>query len=588
MGEVAAIYADCDLFPSINELGSVAAIYPGGPVSSVYSVEISDPVLTSAGMFDLWIGVEADDPVNYAPQIEGDPSFFDWPDTPIRSIWHGIIDVSPFFPSDAPVVDAVNPTEGIISTVVPDLQIFGANFQSGVTVEFVQGGTDFLTVDNVQWVGANEIHCDVACDGPLGLYDVTIKNPDTQEGSLFNGFEVVQPGDSIWWESQMYNSKNIGRNPTVPGADPNTLVEMWSQPVSGNKKYCTPVVADDKIFFTGNDGFYGNTSQTIYCYDLYTGELKWSNPINPSNYVATRAFACPVWWEGNDGIQRVAVGGDQVYCYNAETGEELWTFDDEVDGNPINWIANQMQKYNGMVLARSRQSNLYVLDFVTGSLVSKVNCSSSSEGGCGASDGLVYISSGKWVDCADIMTGEIQWSTQLLFDAGISHWVNPTIANDRVYISTYQGYVFALAEKAHESYFPGDIIWSWHDPLEPVGNNPLVGGTAVIGDKVFVAPAFSGNFVYCISDLGDSAETFWQSSTTGYFDASPVWSTAPSYPDGVVYCPDNNGFLRAWDAANGQEIWQVNTGGELRAGMTPILNLLVVTSATEVTVYTGS
>ncbi len=585
-GEVGSILLDSPLFPGPIDMEPISSVLPGGPASSIWSAEIADLSLTSAGMFECWVGIEADEPSNYAPQIEGDPYMFDWPDAPLRSYWLGYIEVSPFFPSDAPEVDLVIPPEGDQSTVVPDLQVIGRNFQDGAEVTFWNDIPASLAVSNTQWISESTIMCDVDCAGPLGFYNVTVENPDTQEGTLFDGFEVVEaPGDSIWWQSHMYNVANIGRNPTVPGADPEFLEEVWSQPVSGDKKYCTPVVADGKIIFTGNDGFYGNTSMTVWCFDLYTGEQKWSHPINPSDVTIHRAFAGPVWWQGPDGIQRVAVGGDQVYCYEAESGDLLWEFDATAGATDMNWISNQLQEYQGKVLARSRYDRLYVLDFITGGMLAEVELSQAGEGGCGAKDGLIYISSNHYVDCADIITGDIVWSTHLPHEAYISHWINPTVVEDRLYVSTYTGYVFAIAIEGNTSFDPGEIIWEWYDPEKPFGTNPLVGGTAVIGNKVFAAAAFSGNYVYCIEDTGTEGITLWKSSTTGYFDASPVWSSAPSHPEGVVYCPDRDGFIRAYDVIDGSQVWVYNTGGEFRAGISPILDMLVVTSGTDVRMF---
>ncbi len=588
-GEVAAIHLDCPLLSTPVDLTALAIPEPAGPGSSVWSAEISDIILNDAGTFECWVAVEADNPANYAPQIDGDPALFDWPDMPLTAYALGSIEISPFFPSDAPIVLSVIPDQGFQSTVLTDVQILGENFQDGATLDFDFDPVTNLAVTNVQWLSESTITCDLDCAGPLGFYDITVRNPDTQEGSLEDGFEVIeQPQESIWWQSHMYNNRNIGRNPTVPGADPETLTEQWSSPVGGAKKYCTPVVADEKIYFTGNDTFWANASQTIHCFDIYTGIELWSHPINPTNPNDHRAFACPVWWESTDGIDRIAVGGDQVYCYNADTGEELWTFDDSPDDVNQDWVSNQMQKYNGMVLARSRYGHLYALDFITGGLVSHVVCSQASEGGCGAKDGLVYISSSHYVDCADIFTGDILWSTLLPHDATITHWINPSIMEDRLYVSTYKGYVFAIAIEGNSAYLPGEIIWEWYDPDEPLDSYPLVGGTSVFDNKIFVAAAFNSNYVYCIEDLGDHAATFWKSSTSGYFDASPVWSSAVNYPDGVVYCPDRNGYIRAYDASDGTQVWAYDTGGEFRAGVSPILDLLVVTSGTDVSVFKGS
>ena len=589
-GEVASIFLDCPLFNGPVELTGLATVSPAGEVSSVWSADIADLNLMSAGTFDCWIAVQADDPENYAPQIQGDPGAFAWPDAPLRAYAYGTIEVSPFFPSNAPEVLAVVPNQGVQSTVVSDLQVLGVGFQSGATVEFFNDTGDDLVVSGLVWQNDGLITCDLDCAGPLGLYDVKVKNQDTQEGTLEDGFEVIKPPeDSIWWKSHMYNIANIGRNPTVPGADPEALTLQWMSPVSGDKKYTTPVVVEDKIYFTGNDGFYANTSETMYCYDLYSGGELWKKPINPSGTAVNRAFACPAWWEGPDGIKRVAVGGDQVYCYDAITGEQLWYFDDVSGGFNASWVSNQMQEYDGMVLARTRNGGLYVLDFITGSLVSKVETTSPSEGGCGAKDGKVYISSARYLDCADILTGQILWTTPLPNDAEITHWINPTIVGTRCYFSTYQGYVFCVAIENDGGHVPGEIIWSWNDPNITPGNNPLVGGTATVtvggAVRLFVAAAFSGNYVYCIEDKGETGETLWLSDSTGYYDASPVWSSAPSYPGGVVYCPNRDGYLDAFDASTGHNIWHLNTGTELRAGMTPILDMLVVTSGTDVAVF---
>jgi len=586
--EVENIILACPLFVDDIEITSTATVLPGGPASSVWSAEISDISLTSAGMFECWIAVEASSPINYAPVIDGDPGMFDWPDSPLVAYFSGTIEVSDQFPGDAPIVEAVIPDMGTQSTVITDVQVIGQNFQDGAVLEFTYDDGTPLDIANLVWVNSTLLTCDLDCTGPIGLYDITVTNPDTQFGTLDDGFEVIEPEqDSIWWESHMYNSLNIGQNPTVPGADPETLTEQWASPVSGDKKYCTPVVAEGKIFFTGNNGFYANDSMTAYGYDLYTGEQLWSNPINMSNFTSHRAFGSPVWWKGPDEIERVAVGGDQVYCFNAITGEELWTFDAQIDTYSANWISNQMQKWEGYVVARSHYSRLYVIDFMTGAEIQAVNLSQGSEGGCGIKDGLAYISSNHFIECADLTTGELLWTTPVPHDAYISHWMNPSIMEDRLYTTTYHGYVLAVAIAGNASYEPGEIIWEWHDTNIPAGSNPLVGGTSVVDNHIFVAAAFSGNYVYCIEDQGDEGVTYWKSSTTGYFDASPVWSSALSYPSGVVYCPDKEGFIRAYDAADGHQVWAYDTGGEFRAGVSPILDMLVVTSGTQVSVFKG-
>ena len=77
-----------------------------------------------------------------------------------------------------------------------------------------------------------------------------------------------------------------------------------------------------------------------------------------------------------------------------------------IDSYSVNWISNQIQEYNGMVVARSHYARLYVLDFITGTEISTTVLSAGSEGGCGIKDGLVYISSGHYVVQAATRPGQ--------------------------------------------------------------------------------------------------------------------------------------------------------------------------------------
>lgn len=326
---------------------------------------------------------------------------------------------------------------------------------------------------------------------------------------------------------------------------------------------------------------------TFFCYNLSNGTELWRKSINlTSASTGYRVFSCPVWWEGDDGIERVAVGGDKVYCFNADTGAQLWTYDTTYGGSDVGWWSNQMQEYNGMVLARSRMVPLYVLDFKTGNLISTVICSQAAEGGCTAKDGKVYINSNTYVDCADIMSGNKLWSTQLPSDAGaMNHWINPVLVGNRIYVTTYNSRVVCLSIANEGGYSAGQIIWTWYDTAVS-GNTMMAGAGARQSNgvtRLYVPSSGVTAYVYCLEDQGNSASLVWRSSQAGSYEGAAVWSNAPGFPAGVVYCPTApSGYLYAFDASNGNLIWSYAAGAIAKCGVSIVDNQLVLMTNNDV------
>jgi hypothetical protein len=78
----------------------------------------------------------------------------------------------------APIVDNVTPNSAAIGATV---SIYGDYFQSGATVIF--GATP---ATNIQYVSAQKVKCTVPPGS--GTVDITVRNPNGQEGTLTNGF----------------------------------------------------------------------------------------------------------------------------------------------------------------------------------------------------------------------------------------------------------------------------------------------------------------------------------------------------------------------------------------------------------------
>jgi len=206
--EVSNIWFESELVTSPVDISSLTAPAPSGPASSVWNVEIGDLSLTSSGLFECWIGIEASHPENYAPQIQGDPDNFDWPDKPLTAYFKSYVNVGDVNPVLPPAIFQVIPSSGVVSTVLTDVQVVGENFMDGAMLEFMHDGGETLDVTNLAWVDPGLMTFDLDCDGPLGLYDVTLTNPDLQFDTLEDGFEVIEEfkceGSVHDWADQVY------------------------------------------------------------------------------------------------------------------------------------------------------------------------------------------------------------------------------------------------------------------------------------------------------------------------------------------------------------------------------------------------
>ena len=192
--------------------------------------------------------------------------------------------------------------------------------------------------------------------------------------------------------------------------------------------------------------------------------------------------------------------------------------------------------------------------------------------GAAIADDLLVVGSldGRVLVLKDVSTGSpsILWSEVLEtrrtggspFDcgAGISVpmriYATPTIAEGRVYIGGYDGYIYSF-----------DIATGSRREFGTGGN--IVGGAAVTADAVFVGNSQGKLFAF---DLLLNEK--WQFQTK-----DKIWSS-PAAHDGVVYISSTDHRLYAVDAASGKEIWNLTTGAGIVS--TPVVH--------DGTVYVGS
>jgi hypothetical protein len=198
-GELAGLWLEGDIVSYPIDLLPLASVAPGGPVSSVFQVEITDLALSHSGPTPIWIIAQNLDPNNYAPQIQGDPYQFAWPDKPLNAFCQTIVEISDVQPQNAPVVLDIQPDQGAPGDIMPAL-VTGQYFLDGCQVELRESGGPFIIEGSGEtWMNPTSVNVTLDLTGaPVDTYDVVVINPDMMEGSLDDGFTILGNSNVIY------------------------------------------------------------------------------------------------------------------------------------------------------------------------------------------------------------------------------------------------------------------------------------------------------------------------------------------------------------------------------------------------------
>jgi hypothetical protein len=112
------------------------------------------------------------------------------PDTQSGTLPNGFT-VTTSGPTPPPSVSSVNPNSRTQGQSLPSVIITGGNFQSGATCSFGAG----ITVNSCTFNSATQLTASITISSTatVGTRNVTVTNPDSQTGTLPNGFSVTAP-----------------------------------------------------------------------------------------------------------------------------------------------------------------------------------------------------------------------------------------------------------------------------------------------------------------------------------------------------------------------------------------------------------
>ena len=100
--------------------------------------------------------------------------------------------------SAAPTVTGITPDSGVNAGTVNITNLAGTNFEAGTTVKLTRSGYTPITATEVTRASSSKITCKFDLSGAAtGAWDVVVRNPDTQEGTLAGGFTVEHPAPTM-------------------------------------------------------------------------------------------------------------------------------------------------------------------------------------------------------------------------------------------------------------------------------------------------------------------------------------------------------------------------------------------------------
>ena len=96
--------------------------------------------------------------------------------------------------ANAPLITAITPNKGDNTGPVTITNLAGNYFSAEATVKLSMSGQSDIIADNVSVESATQITCRFDLTGKAtGLWDVVVKNPDDQYGTLSQGFKIEEP-----------------------------------------------------------------------------------------------------------------------------------------------------------------------------------------------------------------------------------------------------------------------------------------------------------------------------------------------------------------------------------------------------------
>jgi len=130
-----------------------------------------------------------------------------------------------------PSIFSINPALGSNNETLNGVIISGSDFQNGAAVKLTKAGQTDINATGVSVVNTGTITCNLnLVDAPVGIWNVVVTNPDTQPGTLSDGFTIKYPSPTVTSVSPESGTTAGGTSVTITGA--NFLSPQYSKEIT--------------------------------------------------------------------------------------------------------------------------------------------------------------------------------------------------------------------------------------------------------------------------------------------------------------------------------------------------------------------
>ena len=311
--------------------------------------------------------------------------------------------------------------------------------------------------------------------------------------------------------------------------------QVWTYPAEPRAQlnfFARPTIAENQIFlgdYGASGGFFSpNVVVSIYALNN-AGSAAPTTGWTNEDVASDRIIAAPAV---ADGRVFVPTADNFLIALDAETGEEIWSFE---AGHSF-WAHPVV--VDGVIYQSSMDHNVYALDSSNGSVLWQSPLNGAVPSAPAYVDGTLYVGSfGGVMHALDASTGEELWA----FDADGWIWSTPSVVDDMILFADGSGNIFAISTDG------GQELW-----------RQQAKGT------VQAATLAHDGIVY-VGAVGLEDEAVGQILALDLNDGSIVWekpTAAPIYADMVVAANalvvavnGEEALLVVYDLENGAEIW---------------------------------
>jgi outer membrane protein assembly factor BamB len=283
-----------------------------------------------------------------------------------------------------------------------------------------------------------------------------------------------------WWSYYGHDPANT-RTSTAPAITTDATRIIWSNQFP-TWMSSTAVIVDDRVYIGTQ---YASGPNNIFCYNTITGTLLWSNSTGTSTI-----YNQPAVFDG-----KLFVGADDkyVYCFDAETGQQIWK---------------------------------------TNQLAGLIRC------GITGADGKIFFqtNSNGQVYCLNATNGNILWDS--IFNNTYS--IVPAVVGNHVYFTSGDGEIACYDTKPQTQV----VNPLWKTYIQVAGDN-LGSSPAVVDNRLFIGSP--DKKLYCFD--ASTGAPLWNFTTGDKIFSSPGVFNSKVYfssDDGLLYCLSVNDGSLLW------------------------------------------